>query len=59
MKLQGNDGQRKPSCGEFCSFCSKTLLYISFGCGCNKMELELSGVEFVVVVVVVVDVAQL
>ena len=34
----------------------KTLLYISFGCGCNKIEL--SGVEFVVVVVVVV-VAQL
>ena len=37
----------------------KILLYISFGCGCNKMEIELSGVEFVVVVVVVVVVAQL
>ena len=35
----------------------KTLLYISFGCGCNKIEL--SGVEFVVVIVVVVVVAQL
>ena len=50
--------QRKPSCGEFCNFCSKTLLYISFRFRCNKMEIELSGVEFVVVVVVV-DVAQL
>ena len=41
----------------FATFVSETLLYISFGCGCNKMVIELSGVQFVVVVVVIVFVA--
>ena len=43
---------------EFLQLLFKTLLYISFGCRCNKMEIELSGVEFVVVVVVVVQLSE-
>ena len=42
---------RKPLCGEFCNFCSKILLYISFGCPGDKVVIEVSRVQFVVVVV--------
>ena len=45
---------RKPWCGEFCNFCCKILLYISFGCPGDKVVIEVSRVRFVVVFVVVV-----
>ena len=38
----------------FATFVPKMLLYISFGCPGDKMAIEVSGVQFVVVVVVVV-----
>ena len=45
---------RKLLCGEFCNFCSKILLYISFGCSGDKVVIEVSRVQFVLVVVVVI-----
>ena len=49
MKLQENERQRKPFCGEFCNFCSQTfaLFSIENKKGCNKVAIILSGVQFV------------
>ena len=49
--MKGNESK---AIAEFCNFCSKTLLYISFRCPGDKVVIKVSGVQFVVAVVVVV-----
>ena len=49
MKLQETEGRESHCVANFATFVPKTLLYISIENenGCNKVEIELNGVQFV------------